>query len=223
METIRWILLLMFLVLPAPLSRAAETAPDALLNAATSEVMAALKQSRDQPESPAKLAAVVETTVLPLFDFSRMTQLAAARNWRLASPFQQNALVAEFKTLLVRTYSTALGGYRDQVVTYRPLRAASDDTDVTVRSEVKQGAAKLKIDYEMAKTSAGWKVYDVKLDGVSLVTAYRPGFAAKVRDAGVDGLIQALAEKNRPDKPAARPLFSIAVVPASAAESRPLP
>jgi len=112
--------------------------------------------------------------------------------------------------LLVRTYSTALAVYRDRTIVYKPLRLVRGDTDVTVRSEVKQGGGQLKIDYDMVKTPEGWKVYDVKMDGVSLVTAYREGFAAKVRDAGVDGLIKALAEKNRQGDSAARPAGAIA-------------
>jgi phospholipid transport system substrate-binding protein len=209
METIRRVVLSLSFALFTPLSQAVETAPDALLSAVTSEVLAVLKQNREA-DNPARLAELVETRVLPLFDFSRMTQLAAARSWRLASPEQQSALTAEFRTLLVRTYSAALAAYRDRTIVYKPLRLARGDTDATVRSEVKQAGGQLKIDYDMVKTPEGWKVYDVKMDGVSLVTAYREGFAAKVRDAGVDGLIKALAEKNRQGEPAARPAGPIA-------------
>ena len=182
METIRTAVLALCLALVVPALQAREVAPDALLSSVTVEVLAILKQHKDLAENPAKLAELIEQKVVPIFDFSRMTQLATARNWRHASPAQQNALTAEFKTLLVRSYSSALAGYRDQVIAYKPLRGAPRDTDATVRSEVRQGAGLLTIDYALVKTAEGWKVYDVKLDGVSLVTAYREGFAAKVRN-----------------------------------------
>src|SRR4029077_18113152 len=132
------------------------------------------------------------------FDFARMTQTAMGRNWRLATPEQQKALTLEFKTLLVRTYSTALSRYRDQVIEYKPLRAAPDATEVTVKSDVKQSSReRTTIDYDMAKTPAGWKVYDIKIAGVSLVTTYRDTFAGRVRDGGIEGLIKSLSDKNR--------------------------
>ena len=195
MEAIRRALLL--LVLAAPLAHASEVAPDVLLITATTDVIAAIKQNREQSESPAKLAHVVETRVLPLFDFSRMTQLAMGRNWRVATPEQQQLLTNEFRRLLVRTYSAALTSYRDQKIEFRRVRAAPGDNDVTVKSDVKNGTERMTIDYDMVKTPAGWLVYDVKIDGVSLVTAYRESFGAKVRADGVEGLIRALAEKNR--------------------------
>ena len=176
-----------------------DVAPDVLLNAVTSEVIAVLKRNQAlQTGNPAKVAELVETRILPHFDFARMTKIAVARNWRLASPEQQQALTAEFKRLLVRTYSTALSSYRDQVIEYKPLRTAPGDTEVTVKSEIKQpGAERMTIDYDMEKTPAGWKVYDIKVAGISLVTTYRETFAGKVRDGGVDGLIKALSDKNR--------------------------
>jgi phospholipid transport system substrate-binding protein len=140
----------------------------------------------------------VESKVLPHFDFVRMTQLAMAVNWRRASPEQQKLLTQEFKTLLVRTYSSALNSYRDQVVEFKPLRARPEDTEVTVRTEIKQkGAQPIGIDYDMQKTAAGWKVFDVKVAGVSLITTYKDDFASQIRDAGVDGLIKTLSSKNR--------------------------
>ena len=136
-------------------------------------------------------------SILPLFDFRHMTRLAVARNWPLASPGQQESLSAEFKTLLVRTYSAALANYRDQVIEYKPLRMASGATDVTVKSTVSQpGRARITVDYDMEMTRAGWKVYDIKIGGISLVTTYRSSFAQTVRDVGLDGLIKTLAAKN---------------------------
>ena len=185
--------------LAAPLSPAQDVAPDVMLKAVTSEVIAIIRQDKDiQAGDPAKVADLVETRILPLFDFTRMTQIAVARNWRLATPEQQKALTLEFKTLLVRTYSTALSSYRDQVIEYKPLRLTPDATEVTVRSDVRQsGGDRMTIDYDMEKTPAGWKVYDVKIVGVSLVTTYRDTFAGKVRNSGIEGLIKSLSDKNR--------------------------
>ena len=190
---------LMSLALATPYTLAEDVAPDVLLNAVTLEVIAIIRQDKDvQAGSPSKVADLVETRILPLFDFARMTQVAVARNWRLATPEQQKSLTGEFKTLLVRTYSTALSNYRDQVIEFKRLRAAPGDTEVTVKSVMKQaGTDPLSMDYDMEKTAAGWKVYDIKIDGVSLIANYRETFAARVRDGGVDGLIKSLTEKNR--------------------------
>ena len=182
-----------------PLSFAQDAAPDVLLEAVTLEVIAIIRQDEDtQASNPAKIADLVETRILPLFDFTHMTRIAMARNWRLATPEQQNALTAEFKTLLVRTYSTALSSHGDQAIEFKRLRAASGATEVTVKSVIKQaGTAPLTIDYDMEKMAAGWKVCDIKIEGVSLITAYRETFAGKIREGGVDGLIKSLADKNR--------------------------
>jgi phospholipid transport system substrate-binding protein len=181
------------LLLPAP----PPARPDVLMKTVTEEVIVILKQDLASGERT-DVAMLVQGKILPLFDFERMTSLAVARNWRGASPEQQAALVAEFRTLLVRTYSRALSTYRDQEIEYKPLRAAAGDTDVLVRSLVRRpGVETLTIDYDMEDTPAGWKVYDVKVGGVSLVITYRESFAAAVRDGGVDGLIKLLADKNR--------------------------
>jgi len=188
------------LALFAAVAQAQELAPDVLVKTITQDVVAVLKQDKDiQAGDPKKVAVLVETKVLPHFNFTRMTRIAMARNWRLASPEQQKELTEEFKTLLVRTYSTALSSYRDQQVAFKPLRAKPDDTEVTVKTEVKQPNAPqaVGIDYEMEKTPSGWKVYDVKVDGVSLVTTYRDAFASEVKERGIDGLIKSLAAKNR--------------------------
>jgi phospholipid transport system substrate-binding protein len=178
---------------------AQDTAPDMLLKAVTQDVIELIRQDREiQAGDPAKVAHLVEAKILPHFDFGRMTQLAAARSWPLASPEQQKALTQEFKTLLVRTYSTALSSYRDQEILFKPLRSAPGDTEVTVRSAViKPGTVPLALDYDMERHPGGWKVFDVKIEGVSLVTTYRETFAGIVRERGIDGLIRSLSDKNR--------------------------
>ena len=186
-------------VFATPLAGANELAPDALRRSITDEVTAAIRQDRDlQAGDSAKIAALVEAKVLPHFDFKRATQVAMGANWRRATPEQQERLAREFRTLLVRTYSGALAGYRGQAIEFRPLRAALADNEVTVRSQIKQpGTDPIAIEYDMAKTATGWKVYDVRISGISLVVTYRTAFAEEVRNNGVDGLIALLASKNR--------------------------
>jgi len=193
------ILFVLVLSLSAWTVAAQELAPDLLVKNITQDVISVIKQDKDiQSGNTRKIVDLVETKVLPHFNFAHMTQLAMAINWRKATPEQQKLLVQEFKTLLVRTYSTALSSYRDQVIEFRPLRARPEDTEITVRSEVKQkGAQSVTIDYDMEKTAGGWKVFDVKVGGVSLITTYKDDFASQVRETGVEGLIKLLSAKNR--------------------------
>ncbi len=176
--------LALMLTLIAPFSAAQDVAPDVLLKAVTMEVTGIIERDGDiQAGDQAKITALVESTILPHFDFARMTRIAVARNWRLSTDEQKNSLITEFKTLLVRTYSTALSGYRGQVIEFKRLRAAPGDTEVTVKSVMRQqGSEPLTMDYDMEKLEAGWKVYDIKMDGMSLITAYRETFAGKVRE-----------------------------------------
>lgn len=171
--------------------------PDALMKAVTSEVLAVLKQDLAAGRQT-NIATLVESKILPVFDFQRMTSIAMARNWRLASPEQQAALVIQFRALLVRTYSASLAQYRDHQIHYRQLQSASGDTEVLVKSFLRRsGAEPLSIDYAMHDSLAGWKVFDVTIGGVSLVLNYRETFAAEVRSGGIEGLIKALSDKNR--------------------------
>jgi phospholipid transport system substrate-binding protein len=192
-------LLVLLLVAIAPVAAGQVTAPDVLVKGMTDEVIDIIKKDKEiQAGNPKKIAAVVEAKILPHFNFARMTQIAMALNWRRATAEQQKALVEEFKTLLVRTYSNSLSMYREQVIVFRPLRMKPDDTEVTVRSEIKQkGAQSVGLDYDMEASAGGWKVFDVKVGGVSLITTYREEFADQVRQAGIDGLIKTLASKNR--------------------------
>jgi len=175
-------------------------APDVQVRTITDEVAAAIAKDKDiQAGDTAKAADLIEAKIVPHFDFTRMARLAMGRNWRAATPEQQKQIAEEFKTLLVRTYSTALVNYKGQKIDYLPLRAKPEDDEVTVRSDVKPsgGGQPVDIDYEMEKTPAGWKIYDVKVGGVSLVTTYRDTFASEVRERGIEGLIKSLAAKNR--------------------------
>lgn len=194
---IAFLFLLAFGLLPA--TYAQSTAPDELVKSVTSEVIEIIKNDKDiQAGNPGKAAELVQEKVLPHFNFTRMTALAVGQSWRKATPEQRQALVEQFRTLLVRTYSTALASYRDQAIDFKPLRMQPGDTDVTVRSLVRQpGAQSVTIDYTMEKTDSGWKVYDMAVGGVSLVTTYRDTFNTEVRNTGIDGLIKTLSDKNR--------------------------
>lgn len=176
----------------------AETPPDVLVKNVAAEVLAVIKADRDiQGGNQKRLNEMIEAKLLPHFDFGRMTALAMGRSWRLTTPAQQQQLVTEFRTLLVRTYAGALANYKEHTIEYKPLRMQPADTDVVVRTQVMQpGAQPIAIDYSMAKTGNSWKAYDVIVGGVSLVTNYRDEFNNMVRDAGVDGLIKALTDKN---------------------------
>ena len=180
-------------------AQAAETPPDVLAKNTTQEVIAILKQDKEiQSGNQKKLLDLIDAKVLPHFDFSQMTKLAVGRNWRSATPAQQQMLVAEFRTLLVRTYSNSLAAYKNQVIEFKPFKMRPGDTDVTVKTQVIQpGAQAIPIDYAMQKTPDGWKVYDVTVDGVSLVINYRSSFANEVRKSGIDGLIKVMVEKNQ--------------------------
>ena len=177
----------------------ADVAPDALARSVTDEVLAIVRADKDlQAGNPQKVAQLVESKVLPHFNFTRMTQLAAGRNWRQASPEQQRVLTEEFKTLLVRTYTTAFTQYRNQTIDYRPVRMNASDTDVLVKSFIRQPTGQpVSVDYSMEKAGATWKVYDVKIEGISLVENYRNTFNAEIQRTGVDGLIRALQNKNK--------------------------
>jgi len=196
------IIALILLALPlgfvASPSRAQE-APDALVKRIAEETLAAIRADKDlQSGNPAKVKQLIEAKLVPHFDTSRMTALAMGRNWRAATPEQQKELTEQFKTLLIRTYSNALTNYRDNTMTYKPLRMNPGDTEVVVRTEVsRSGAAPVPIDYSMEKTPEGWKAYDVVVAGVSLVTNYRDEFNDIVKSSGVDGLIKTLTEKNK--------------------------
>ena len=194
------------LVLPlafvASLASAQET-PDATVKRVAEDVLASIRADKDiQAGNQAKIKQVMETKLVPNFDFPRMTALAMGRNWRTATPEQQAQLTDQFRTLLVRTYSGALANYRENTMDYKPLRMNPGDTEVTVRTEVKRsGQAPVQIDYSMEKTPDGWKAYDVIVAGVSLVTNYRDEFNDTIKASGIDGLIKVLADKNRGPAP----------------------
>jgi len=192
-------------MLLAPVIAAAQEAPDALVKRTTDEVLAIIKADKDvQSGNMAKVVQLAEQKVLPHFDFERMTRLAVGRNWNQASPEQKQALVKEFRTMLVRTYSSSLSQYRNQTIDVKPTKVGAADKEALVKTAViQQGGPPIPIDYAMAKEDSGWKVYDVVIDGASLVTTYRGTFNDQVQKCGIDGLLKTLQERNA--SPAAAP------------------
>ncbi len=186
------------LVLAAGAS-AQEIAPDALIKGVSEDVLDIVRKDKDiQSGNTKKAIELVEAKVLPHFNFTRMTQLAMARDWRQATPAQQKSLIDEFHSLLVRTYSKALTEYKNQVINYKPLKMKADDTDVKVRTEIKQpGGKPVQLDYYLEKQGSAWKVYDIEVGGISLIINYRESFANEVRQGGIDGLIKSLQAKNK--------------------------
>lgn len=173
--------------------------PDTLVKNTATEVIDVIKKDKDiQAGDMKKIVALTEEKILPHFDFERMSKIVLGRNWSKASKEQQTQFVSEFRTLLVRTYSSALAKYRNQAIEYKPLRAAPGDTDVTVKTQIVQpGGPPVLVDYSLQKRDDGWKVYDVVIEGVSLVTNYRGQFSNEIKQGGMDGLIQKLADKNK--------------------------
>lgn len=196
----RKLLALLCLVLSVGMAVAADLpAPDALVRSVSDDVLTIVREDRAiQAGDTRRVVDLVEAKVLPHFNFRRMTMLAVGRDWREASAEQQEKLVEAFSTLLVHTYSNALTQYRDQTIDYKPLRMGADDRTVRVQTEVRQaGAQPIRIDYVLERTDAGWKVFDVIVAGVSLVTNYRGTFGQEIRAGGIDGLIRSLQAKSR--------------------------
>lgn len=174
-------------------------APDVLVKNTTQEVLTIIKQDKAlQAGDKKKVNDLVEAKVLPHFDFTRMTRLAVGKAWRTATPDQQQALVREFRTLLVRTYSKAISTAANTNVDVKPLRMAAGDTETVVRTGIQQtGAQPISVDYVVEKDGDTWKVFDVIVEGASLVTTYRSTFNDEVTRGGIDGLIKSLVQKNQ--------------------------
>ncbi|MDP3812871.1 MAG: ABC transporter substrate-binding protein [Hydrogenophaga sp.] len=177
---------------------AQEEAPDALVKRISSDVLASVKADPAiQAGDVNRIVALVDSKILPSVNFTRMTSSAVGRFWRQATPAQQKQLQDEFKILLVRTYSGALGEVKDQTVTFKPMRSKPEDTEVVVRSEVRGKGDPIQLDYRMEKTAGGWKIYDINVLGVWLVETYRTQFAQEINAKGIDGLIASLVQRNK--------------------------
>ncbi len=175
-----------------------EIAPDVLVKQTADDVLAIVKNDKEiQAGNQQRLFAVVEEKILPNFDFDRVCRMVLGKNWKSATPEQQALFQKEFRSLLLRTYATALGKYRDQVIEYRPMQTDSSEKNVTVKTQIIQkGGQPIAVDYSLVKGPTGWKVYDIIIESVSLVTNYRSQFSSEIRQNGLDSLNKKLADKN---------------------------
>lgn len=181
-----------------PASAQTTEAPDAFVKRLSVDVLDTIKADKAiQAGDVSKIAALVDTKILPNVNFQRMTASAVGRAWRSATPEQQKRLEGEFKALLMRTYSGALSEVKDQTIAMKPLRMASDDTEVTVRTEIKGRGDPIALDYRLEKSGSSWKIYDLNVASVWLVETYRTQFAQEINANGIDGLINKLAERNK--------------------------
>ena len=173
-------------------------APDEMIKHTANEVLDIIKKDKDiQAGDKQKVKSMIETKILPQFDFTRMTRLAVGRFWNQATPAQQQELTNEFRSLLVRTYSASLNLYKDQKIDYKPLKLSPADTDVVVKTVILQSDGRgIPIDYTVVKTPTSWKIYDISVDGVSLVVNYRSSFAHEIQHGGIPKLISVLQAKN---------------------------
>lgn len=172
--------------------------PDVMIKTVTQQVMDQIKGDKSiQSGDINKITQLVNEKILPYTDFRRTTQLAMGRNWRTATPEQQQQVTEQFKTLLIRTYSGALAQVRDQQIEYKPFRANPDDTDVVVRSTVMNNGQPIELDYRLYKTPQGWRVYDINVLGAWLIQAYQQQFQEKIQQGGVQGLITFLTQRNQ--------------------------
>lgn len=198
----RWLAIaaLMF----APLVMAETVAPDVLVKNTANDVLDIIKKDKDiQSGDMKKITALAEEKILPHFDFDSMSKSVLGKNWREASKEQQTQFVTEFRTLLVRTYASALAKYRNQTIDYKPFRAQPSDTRVTVKTQILQpGGPALPVDYVLKQTGDAWKVVDISIEGVSLVTNYRGQFTNELKQTDMNGLIQRIADKNKGNAPA---------------------
>jgi len=196
------------LLLPGALgvAWAADEAPDAMIRRLSDDLLTAIRSDPSLRGGDVnRIMLLVDSKVMPNVNFSRMTAAAVGPAWRRATPEQRKRLQDEFKTLLVRTYSGALAQVSDESITVRPLRAAPEDTDVVVRSEIRGRGDPIQLEYRMEKTpgqGSGWKIYNLNVLGVWLVETYRSQFASEVNQNGIDGLIATLAERNRANQQA---------------------
>jgi phospholipid transport system substrate-binding protein len=199
-ETIgRWFVALFMACSSTLPAMAEEVPPDVLVRKTTEEVLTVVRSDKDiRAGNVARIVQLIEEKVAPHFDFERMTRLAVGRAWREASPAQREALVREFRTLLVRSYSAAFTAYVGIAVEYRPYKMIPGETETTVQTLIKLpgGAPPMGVDYDMGNTPEGWKVYDVRVAGASLIINYRNLFAQEIQNGGIDGLIKSLVDKN---------------------------
>lgn len=200
MQRRHWIasLLTTTAMLFSPLAMAETEAPDVLVKRISNDVMASIKADPEmQKGNVTKIITLVDNKIMPHVNFSRMTSMVVGRSWRQATPEQKAQLQSEFKTLLVRTYAGALGQVQDQTLSFKPMRAKPEDTEVVVRTEVKGKGEPIQLDYRLEKAEDGWKIYDLNVLGAWLVETYKVDFGQVLNAKGIDGLIDSLTQRNK--------------------------
>ena len=171
--------------------------PEELVRKVTADLLEAVRSDKELLADRKRTLALAEQKLLPHVDFRQAAQLAVGKLWWKASPAQQERIATEFRGMLIRIYSNAIDTYRGQTMQVLPVRMAAGATETTVRNRyLKPGAPPVSVDYAMKKTPEGWKIYDISVEGVSLVLTYRSEFEQITRTSGIDGLIKRLAEKN---------------------------
>ncbi len=195
------LLMLVASALSAGSAWAQDEAADAFVKRMSTEVLDVIKADKSMRGGDiAKVVTLVDTRIMPHVDFQRMTASAVGPGWRQATPEQQKRLQDEFKILLVRTYAGALSQISDQVIAMKPLRAAPEDKEVVVRSEVRGSGDPIQLEYRLEKTpgqGTGWRIFNINVMGVWLVETYKSQFAQEINAKGVDGLIESLAARNK--------------------------
>ena len=173
--------------------------PDELVKRTAEDVLAVVKTDKDiQAGDQRKIFALAEEKIVPNFNFDKVSRMVLGKNWSKATPDQKTAFQAEFRSLLIRTYATALSKYKNQVIEYKPFRKASESNVASVKTLIVQpGGQPIAVDYTLEKQGDAWKVYDIVIEGVSLVTNYRGQFSQEIRTNGLDSLIKKLGDKNR--------------------------
>jgi phospholipid transport system substrate-binding protein len=177
--------------------------PDELVKRTAEDVLATVKNDKDiQAGDQEKIFALAEQKIVPNFDFDKVSRMVLGKNWTIATPDQKTAFKAEFRTLLIRTYASALSKYKNQTIEYKPFRLVNDSDTASVKTQIVQpGGQPIAVDYTLEKLTDTWKVYDIVIEGVSLVTNYRGQFSQEIRQNGLDSLIKKLADKNKATQP----------------------
>ena len=189
--------LFLSLLLSLSFTLIAEEGPLELVQKTADDVLSVIKSDQSIQEDKEKIYKLAEEKILPNFDLDRISMLVLGKTWRKINEDQQQKFKTEFKTILLRTYAVALGKYKDQEIDFKPLRMEPEDNKVSVKSQIIQdGTQPISVDYSLAKKDNVWKVFDIVIEGVSLVTNYRSQFASEIKNNGIDSLITKLAEKN---------------------------
>ena len=177
---------------------AQELGPEDLVKKVTSDVLDSIKSDKQlQAGDRRKALALAEQKILPHVDFREATMLAMGKSWHMATPAQQTQTVNEFRSMLVRIYSNAIDVYRGQTLKVLPVRLQAGATEITVRNQyLSPGRPPVAVEYSMKKGPEGWRIYDIAVEGVSLVMTYRAEFESITRVSGIDGLLKRMAEKN---------------------------